>query len=183
MTKEEPVINYYQNVDRKFTILHLEIRKFDSIDIISIVLYAIAVTANLITAVYFPKNKIISEIIISGVISNFVITTAFGLRFRNIYFSAIWLLLSIFFLINGSSLSRMPILMFILYHILRLLFWKNYNKEFIPYTAVRGALLRYVSKTEGRGGYKEDRTYMKILLFFGFIIFMVCLCGLIGKKI
>ena len=181
MAKEELFKNYYQNVERRFTILHLEIRKFDFFDWISLSLFAVSVSIDLIL-ISETKSKFISSLFISGIIANFILATPFGIRFRNFYFSIIWFILSLIFLLNSTSFSKLPLLLFILYHILRLFFWKAYKKEFIPYSAGRGKLYRYVSKIEGRGGYKEDRMYMIIMILLGFVLFMYCLLESVGNS-
>jgi len=165
----------YQNRERKFTILHLEIRKFDILDQISLALFALSIIGHFVISIYFPEKKILNTYIISWAIAFFVLTTAFGLRFRNVYFSIVWLVLSLLFLIDNYSFSKIPILTFMLYHSVRLIFWRKYHREFIPYELGRRKFLWYFSETEGRRGSKEDRKYSKILLFVGVLIIIYCL--------
>ena len=80
-----------------------------------------------------------------------------------------------------------------IYQLFRFIFWQNYNNEFIPFSLGRNLnisfntmfkmhLDRFVSRTEKRGGHKEDKKYMKVLVWVGAIFIFYCLWGLIGLK-
>ncbi len=168
---------------RKFTIGGLELRPLSSTDRIILTVYATAIMFQILTEYLLPQYKFHGLFLISFTIGFLTVSTPFGLRFRGVYFSSIWFIVSIIFLTRGTSLSLIPINTFILYHILRFIFWKKYKKEFIPYDAVRGGYLRYVSKIEGRGGYKEDRQFMHLLLWTGIIIIMISIFGMVGFKL
>ncbi|RZL46233.1 MAG: hypothetical protein EOP00_15625 [Pedobacter sp.] len=95
---------------------------------------------------------------------------------------------------TGTRLAYAPIGTFLIYQIFRFVFWKNYKNEFIPFSLGRNYnklsfdtmfkmhLDRFVSKTEKRGGHKEDKKYMKMLVWLGVIFIFYCLWGLIGLK-
>lgn len=74
-----------------------------------------------------------------------------------------------------------PLVTFLLYHVVRAFFWRQYGKEFIPYQVTRGGYDRYVSKIEGRGGYKEDKKAMKILFWVGLILIFAGFFGIVEK--
>ncbi|MBL7873829.1 MAG: hypothetical protein JNM78_19590 [Cyclobacteriaceae bacterium] len=170
-------------MERKFTIGGLELRPLSSTDRIILVVYATAMLFQIMIEFQLPQFRIHGLFLIGFAIGLMTVSTPLGLRFRGVYFSTIWLIVSIIFLTRGTSLSLIPINTFILYHILRFVFWKKYGKEFIPYDAVRGGYLRFVSKIEGRGGYKEDRQFMHLLLWTGVIIVMISIFGMNGLKL
>lgn len=191
---DSEIKNYYDSRERKFTLLRLEHRKLSLSDIIILVAYAVAISTHFVVIAHFPEKRFIGLFTISYVIGFFTITTPFGLRFRGLYFFMIWLALCLIFLFAKTSLSLLPLCSFILYKIIRLLFWKRHSKEFIPSQLVRAPLefskkalqmtfIRVVSKVEGRGGYQEDKLYMKWLVWIGFCLFMACLFGIVDKKI
>lgn len=132
---------------------------------------------------YNPTNKFVASLSISWVVGFQTISSPFGLRFRNVYFSIIWLLLCSAFLIENYYLGIVPILTFALYHSVRLFFWRKYNREFIPYQVGRGALFRHRSFFEGRSGNNKDKLYTKILLAVGILIFMFSMIKMIGEPI
>jgi hypothetical protein len=176
--------NYHSLKERKFTILQLEIRKFEISDIIILSIFFASILIQHFVSQIKPSDGFFGLWIISFIIYVGTINTPMGLRFRNIYFSTIWIVLCILFLANGTSLSIIPLATLLLYHGLRLIFWNRYKKEFIPYEVGIGRLklknvfkmnlTRFISKIEGRGGYKEDRNFMKWLVRIGFILFMIC---------
>lgn len=175
--------NFYGENHRKFTILNLEIRRFDFFDFLSILSFAISLGVLFFLNNLDAKNYEIGLILISFSVFFLIVLTPFGLRFRNFYFSIIWLLFSISLLITKNPVSTIPIVIFLLYHIIRLIFWKNYNMEFIPYNVgistfkiknlLKLDLSRYLSKIEGRGGYAEDKIYMTYFVWLGFILFLL----------
>lgn len=172
--------NYYQNVERKFTILNLEIRKLDKFDFIILILFGFAIFLNILISKNYQEYLFESNLIISFIVINFMISTSsFLVRFRNIYFSLIWIVLSLIFLFTGNSIAKAPFLLFLLFHFLRFIFLQKYGREFIPYTSTKFKLYRYVSKIEGRGGYKEDRKFTKILIVLGILVILFCISGFI----
>lgn len=190
---DNEVKNYYHSKDRKFTFLHLEFRKLGVVDILILLTFFIALTVHFTMVYYFPEKRGFGLYSISSLICYMTVTTPFGLRFRNVYFFMTWLALCIVFLLAKTTLAYLPLGTFLLYQILRLLFWKRHSKEFIPFELVRAPLefskkafrmnlIRFVSKIEGRGGYKEDKVYMKWLVWLGFLLFMACLFGVVGIR-
>lgn len=169
---------------RKFTIGELEFRSLSATDILCLSLFSLILLANILLFGELPKYRITSMVFLSFLPGILTISTPFGLRFRNVWFSLIWLLLVLVFAFaNNSSLVYFPLASFLLYHIIRMAFWKNYNREFIPFEIARGHYFRYRSQTEGKAGSQKDKNYMKILFWIGFIIFLCCLFGAVGAKI
>jgi hypothetical protein len=172
--------NHTQSPERKFTIGNLEIRRLNLSDNLILASFSIAILIQFLIGYYEPSKKYWGVLFIPFIIGLATVSTPFGLKFRSVYFSVIWLTLSIVFLFNGTTMSRVPLYTFLFYHLICLLFWKKYDKEFIPLHAVRNGYIRYVSKIEGRGGYKEDRRCMRVLLWVGLALIMYCLFGIVG---
>lgn len=175
--------NYYEQVDRKFTFNRLEVRKLSEIDIFILTVYTLSVVIQLFLHYTWLIHGFMALWMISFIIGFLTITTPIGSKFRKVYFFSIWLANSCLLLISGTSFSLVPLLTFLLYQLIRYRFWKKFDKEFIPCQVTKDGYERYVSKIEGRGGYKEDKTYMKILFRVGMVLLMICLFGLMGQKI
>lgn len=168
--------------NRKFIFGRLEIRKL----IISDFLYLAVYTSGLIYYFYaskcIPENKFITSWIMSFIAGFQTISSPFGLRFRNIIFSILWLILSVVLLIDNYFISLIPIFTFILYHVIRIVFWKNNNREFIPYEIGKGNMYRYKSTFEGKYGDLKDKKYTKILFTIGLLIILFCFIQTIRLK-
>lgn len=175
--------NYDRNSERKFTIAKLELRKFDTWDIVILSIFALAVISYLVLDEYHSQQKFQITYFSSYAAAFLIFTTAFGIRFRNIKFSVIWLILSLMFLYGNYPVAQIPLLGFVSYHIIRIIFWKIYKKEFIPYQLSRGGLFRYISKIEKKGGNKMDRFFTKILMAIGYVIFIYGTFSLVGTKV
>jgi len=186
--------NYYNSNSRRFTFFRLELRRLDSWDIAILSLYLIAIITNFLLTANNPENRFYGLWSIAFTAWILTTTTTFGLRFRNLYFFVIWVILCAFFVLAGTTLSLLPLSSFILYQIIRTLFWKRYSKEFVPLQLVRAPIefskrafqltfIRVVSKVEGRGGNQEDKKYMKWLVRIGFVLFMACLFGIVGIRL
>ncbi|RTL13552.1 MAG: hypothetical protein EKK56_05305 [Flavobacteriaceae bacterium] len=168
--------------NRKFTIGKLEIRKFTISDYLYLLGFSISVSYYLYAVTYNTEKNFILSFFISWFVGFQTISSPFGLRFRNIYFSLIWLFFSSIFLIENNWLGYIPISTFILYHVMRIIFWKKYNKEFIPYQTGRGSMFRHKSFFEGRSGGLKDKKFTKILLFAGILIILFCFIQMIRAK-
>nr|WP_314838587.1 hypothetical protein [uncultured Flavobacterium sp.] len=168
--------------NRKFIFGNLEIRKFLASDYLYIIAFFVSVSYYFYVIEYKPEDKFATSLFISWIVGFQTISSPFGLRFRNIYFSVIWLLLSSIFLIGNNYFGFVPILTFVLYHILRMIFWSKHNREFIPYQTGKGAMFRHRSFFEGRSGNNKDKLYTKILLLIGISIIMFSLIKMIGVK-
>ncbi|WP_298144266.1 hypothetical protein [Flavobacterium sp.] len=159
--------------NRKFTIAQLEIRKLITSDLLYILVFFLALVYYFSIPSYKPKDaEKVSAYIAFGA-SFLTIFCPFGLRFRNIYFSLIWLVLCTAHLVGAEAFAEVPILCFLAYHSVRLLFWKIYKREFIPYEVGEGSMTRYISFFEGRGGNKQDKTFTFILLILGISIMIL----------
>lgn len=168
--------------NRKFVFGKLEIRRFTNSDYLYLLAFTIAVCYYLYSITYNPEKKFIISFFISWFIGFQTVSSPFGLRFRNIYFSLIWLFISSIFLIKNNWFGFIPISTFILYHIIRFVFWKKYNREFIPYQTGRGTMFRHKSFFEGRSGNLVDKKFTKILLLSGIMIILFCIILMIGVK-
>ncbi|NHA05206.1 hypothetical protein G7092_15460 [Mucilaginibacter sp. HC2] len=167
---------------RKFTIGQLEIRRLDRLDILLLLLYAALVALTYIFKEQ-AQSYFLLELITCFFCTGVLILSPIGIRLRSIYFSIIWLLLSLLFIFNTHSIAWIPLFDFLLYHIVRLVFWTKHDREFIPFTVGRGALYRYISKIEHMGGSSIDKGYMKLLIGLGLIVNLICLMGMIGIKV
>lgn len=166
--------------NRKFIIGKLEVRKFIISDYLYIIAFFVSVLYYFYVREYKPKDIIVTSLFISWFVGFQTISSPFGLRFRNIYFSIIWLLLSSVFLIGNNYFGFVPILTFVLYHIIRIIFWRKHSREFISYQIGKGAIFRHRSFFEGRSGNNKDKLYTKILLLIGISIIMFSLIKMIG---
>ncbi len=93
-------------------------------------------------------------------------------RFRNILFSAIWLILiSQYYLIVHYDFSFVPLLGFVCYNVTRLIFWIKNKREFIPtmwgYSHYRGRYSKILKRKSDDG----DAVF-SVFLFFGSIILL-----------
>ncbi|MVN23471.1 hypothetical protein GO621_18260 [Mucilaginibacter sp. HMF7410] len=168
---------------RIFIIGKLEVRRFTVADIIILSTFASAV----LIQHYLLNNKPLKTgyglFAISFVVGVQTASSPLGLRFRSIYFSLVWLACCLFFSLNPYSLAKLPLLTFLAYHVIRLVFWKSHDREFIPFEAGRGRLFRHFSKTEGRVGGTKDKYFMKVLMITCFIILIYCMSGMVGVHI
>jgi hypothetical protein len=115
-------------------------------------------------------DRIIYEIVIDFVCLFVVATSPFCIRFRNLSFVVSWVLLSVMFsLTDFRPITSTPLVLFFLYCIIRLLFWKIYNREFIPCTLSKSNSYGYYSALDNRTSGKEDAIFMRIYFFAGFL--------------
>lgn len=163
--------------DRKFTIGQLEIRKLITSDLLYILVFFLAVVYQFSFPSYKQKDADLVSIFISFGAAFLTIFCPFGLRFRNIYFSIIWLVLCFVHLVGAKVMTEIPILCFVAYHCVRLIFWKIYKREFIPYEVGEGSITRYISFFESRGGNKQDKIFTIILLILGISIMIFSVCN------
>ena len=169
---------------RKYTILHLEIRKLDLNEIITLIIFfAIDLGRLCLNIFYQPeKYKFFYDLIFAFLLM-WAVISPFARRFSSFYFSICWLLLSVFYILEGDrALSFVSLLLFLLCHLVRLLFRKRYGIEFVPPDPMKGRFISVYSETEGRASSEEDNSYMKIIIWVGTIILVSCL-WLSGKRV
>lgn len=168
---------------RKFIFGKLEARKFIVSDYLYLAGYIIGIMLYVFASKYQPRNIFAISFTVSIICGGQTISSPFGLRFRNVYFSILWLILSLIFLIANYFTALIPLLTFILYHIIRMIFWKKNKREFIPYETGKGQMYRYKSYFEGRYGDLKDKRYTKILLGIGILIILLCFIQTIELKV
>lgn len=170
---------------RKFTFGALEIRKPDTADLVILSVFCVSIFIHLffLNFYHFKKGIITTYFMIGLSAGMSTIATTMVTRFRSVYFSSIWLLLSIVFVNPAFSMTWIPLLTFLFYHLLRLLFWARYNREFIPFEKSVNSYLPWISKREGRAGDREDKLFTLILFWLGFIVVMSCVFGMAGLKL
>jgi hypothetical protein len=169
---------------RRFTFGNLEIRKLSISDYLFLSAYAISIAVNFYCIFFHPYYIFNVSLFIAFAAGFLTISTTFGLRFQNISFSLIWLTLSSVFTIKNFPISYIPLATFLLYHILRLLFWKENKREFIPFEVGKGGSMhRYRSKIENRVGSNKDKDYMRFLLWIGIIVILTITFQMVGVKI
>ena len=97
------------------------------------------------------------------------VTSPLGLRFRNFYFSLIWLIicLIIYFITQNAWTPLLPLIGFVDYQIVRAYYWIDYKKEFIPLVISKSGMKLRFSKLESRKANENDKKYMMFLFIFG----------------
>lgn len=109
--------------------------------------------------------------------------SSFAAYFSSLYFSICWFLLSVIYAIEGGrALSYVCLFLFLLCQIVRLLFIRRYNMEFIPPEAMKGRFISVYDEREGRASNEKDNAYMKIIIWGAAVILSLCLM-LSGKKV
>ena len=161
-----------KTITRKFTIGMLEIRQLILTDYLYILAYLTSLMIYIGISITNPEKKFLASFVISWAIGFHTISSPFGLRFRNIIFSLIWLIFSLIFMINNKTISIVPLATFLLYHILRIIFWKFNGREFIPFMIGKGSWYRHKSKFENRAGNKKDKLFTGILLISGILLIL-----------
>jgi len=102
-----------------------------------------------------------------------VIGTPLGLRFRNFNFVFLWLIPCLILLrFSQDYLNYWPLVSFIYYQIVRIIFWIKYKLEFIPLWVGKGGIDGRFSKLENRRSKYTDKKYMYVT-FWGGIILMI----------
>jgi hypothetical protein len=169
---------------RKYVIGHLVIRSLDLTDIISLSIF-LAIDIGMGWLVYFSYPEEYKFFYNSAVeiLTLGLIISPFSMRFTSVSFSVGWLILSLIYIVEKNiSLSYVPLLMFLLYHIARFAFWKKYDRELIPPELGKGSSMSTYSARERRWGGKEDEKYLKIMVWVGAFILATCLL-LAGKRV
>lgn len=163
--------------------LKLTLEPLDTLDILSLSIFLISIIINFYASHRIPRLQLINAIIVGFSSWTLIVTGTFGIRFRKAYFSAMWFMFSIIILFQNYSVSYLPLLCFMHYQIFRLIFWNKYKREFIPFSVLKNGYYPFYSKAEGRSGTNKDKSTMKWIFRLGFVLFMICLYGLVGTKI
>lgn len=135
--------------------------------VILIIIHGVLKVLELSTSIY--------EGIISYGFSYLIIATSLGLKFKNILFALIWILLFSINLVisNNVFLASLPIAITGLYHVIRLIYWIKYKIEFIPLWMMRGGTFLRYSDSENRKANKNDREFSYSMFFIGSLIIMI----------
>jgi len=161
--------------ERKFTIAKLEMRPFSITDLLWLSVIIISAALVLFLRLQHSCKEIYLSLFVSGMLGAQTISSPLGIRFRNIYFSVIWLLCSIILAWGPMGITWFLLLTFILYHVVRIIFHKMHHKEFVPYHSGKGSMWRHKSIIEGRVSGLQDKKVSKWLLISGLVLFMLCL--------
>lgn len=164
--------------------MHLEIRKLDLNDIISVAIFFAIDIGRLCLNIFSQaeKYKFFYDVGFAFLII-FIVVSSFAACFSSLYFSICWFLLSVLYIVEGDrALSYVCLLLFLLCQIVRLLFIRRYNMEFVPPEAMKGRFTSVYSKLEGRASDDRDNNYMKIIIWGAAMILFSCLM-LSGKKV
>ncbi|MCQ6961432.1 hypothetical protein NPE20_25890 [Mucilaginibacter sp. JC4] len=169
---------------RKYTIFHLEIRKLNLEEIISLAIFFAIDIGRLCLNIFSQpeKYKFFYDFGLAFLMM-FVVVSSFAAYFTSFYFSITWFLLSVLYIVEGDrALSYLCLLLFLLFHCVRLLFIRRYKIEFVPPEPLKGRFRSVYSELEGRSSDKRDNTYMSIIIWGATFIFLSCLM-LSGKKV
>lgn len=150
--------------------------KLDIIDLVSLSVFILFDCAR--SYVYlFSDTKTGFLIDIIFVFTSLVIMLSpFSMRFTKLSFSIAWICLNIVYIIfSQRAFALVNLLLFISYHIIRWLFKRRYNYEFVLPEPSKGAFLPTYSQNEDRISGEEDVRYMKIFIWIGVAIFVICL--------
>jgi hypothetical protein len=162
--------------ERRFTIGMLEWRRLSISDILILLIFFLIIILAVpgwLISYYGTKGACLLGGLMIGLET---VMSPLGLRFRSVFFSILWLLMSLSLIFMWPDLSSaMPLVTFALYHVLRLLFWKKYNRELIPFDFYHNTYTRFYSKIERTSSGVKDKRYMRILVWSGFTIFLICL--------
>ena len=159
--------------------------RIDKIDIVILsVFYILVIIPYLLNFISIDYKFIQVSQLLAGFFGLYaIIGTPLGLRFRNINFVLLWIIPCLIFLnYSHDYLNYWPIVSFIYYQIVRIIFWIIYKLEFIPLWVGRGRIDGRFSKLENRRSKYTDKKYM-YLTFWGGIILMILTIVLDGLKI
>ena len=155
--------------------LGFKLSKFGKSDFVALIfLFVALLTSSFLNKKVHPQNLI--AFIISFLIFYMTISSPIGIRFKNFYFSIVWLTLCLIFLLVNSShtlLSTLPLLSFCYFQIVRMIYWLKFRREFIPLWVTSTISLRF-SKLENRTATNLDAAFMLVLFIFGLISLPIC---------
>jgi len=158
-------------------IFKLQTQKLSNSDWLWMLLLLIVDLSKLCLVLFFlgSKNGFLFDLAVSTA-SFLLVTSSFTVRLINLKFSVFFLVTGAAYgLEGGTALSYMPLLVFLLFHFIRLIFIKKYNREFFPPVIYRGYFL-VTNVDEGIDSIqREDIGYAKVILYVGLIIWFVCI--------
>ena len=164
--------------------MRLEVRKLDLNDIVSLSIFFALDIGRLCLNIFSQaeKYKFFYDVGFAFLMI-FIMVSSFAARFSSLYFSTCWFLLSVLYVVEGDrALSYVSLLLFLLYHIVRLLFMLRYKMEFVPPEATKGRFISVYSELEDRSSDNRDNTYMKMIIWGA--TFILCSCIMLsGKKV
>ncbi len=160
----------------------------DNKDIL-ILLVAIAIVAvsnDQVIPLFISDKSTISlvQLLSSFVLFMSIVNSPMGIRFRNFYFSLIWVLLATFFYMSSENkITFLPLLGFIIYQILRMIYWALYNQELIPNFISRSGFDFRFSKAVNRKADNSDFLFSMLLFLFGMAVMVIYMIFVVRKWI
>jgi hypothetical protein len=110
---------------------------------------------------------------VAGFVALMTLSSGFIIRFRNLYFSLLWVGLSVGVGTLNLSCAILPLGAFAYYHIVRLTFWRRYHVEFIPWSVASNYHPSYYD-LEDRTGSALDLRYTKLYFRLGWLVLLIC---------
>jgi len=121
-----------------------------------------------------PLGPILS-LTIPLIIGMCIFTGPIGQRFVRLNYSLVWFLFVFkfavvdYFILHYTISCLLPLYCFIVYQIVRYLFWKNEKLDFVPLVLSGAGISLRKSKLVNREATDLDKKYMIILIIFGSI--------------
>lgn len=122
------------------------------------------------------------QLLSSFVLYMSIVNSPMGIRFRNFYFSLSWILLSsIFYLSSENKITLLPLLGFIFYQIVRIIYWALYKQELIPNFISRSGFDFRFSKAVNRKADNSDFLFSMLLFVLGMAIMVIYMIFVVRK--
>lgn len=158
----------------------------DNKDILILVVAAaiVALTSDRMLSEWFHDKSSIHHIqlLSSFILYMSIVNSPMGIRFRNFYFSLSWILLSsIFYISSENKITILPLLGFIIYQILRLIYWAIYNQELIPNFISRSGFDFRFSKAVNRKADNSDFLFSMVLFVLGMATMVIYMIFVVRK--
>jgi len=163
---------------------HLKARKLEAFEICVLVIFAIIDACKVALNFRHQSGEWYFYLdVILAFSSLWLILSSDAYRFTNLRFSLLFFFLGMLYVaLKFEPLSCVNILLFLYYHVLRLFFRKLYNKEFVPPEPNKSGFLAVYNSLENRKSNEDDNKYMRIMIWGGMGIFLICILLLSVKK-
>ncbi|RTQ52227.1 hypothetical protein EJV47_04155 [Hymenobacter gummosus] len=120
-------------------------------------------------------SGLVSLALVGAVVGATMLVFSPGTRFRNVYFSAGWLVISGWLAVRSQALALEPLALFGLYHAVRWHYWRRNRRELVPGSVSRAGYEKDYYRLEKRRGTSEDIRYTKFLFRAGLLLFFLLL--------